>query len=125
VKRVLPILFAAIYLILSIGVAKSTHFCKGKARHTSVFSFEAKKCACSKYNPTNNCCDDERELVQLKDDQTDSQSLVAPIPTYNLISEIFTPTFGVSEHKAFIASDLEVRPPPKVPIYQHIRSLII
>ncbi len=121
----LPLLFAAIYLILSIGVAKSTHFCRGKARHTSVFSFEAKKCACSKYNPTNNCCDDERELVQLKDDQAGSQSLLAPIPAYNLISEIFTQTFGESRVESFIASDLEVRPPPKVPIYQQIRSLII
>lgn len=120
-----PILFAAIYLILSIGVAKSTHFCKGKARHTSVFSFEAKKCACAKYNPTNNCCDDERELVQLKDDQAGSQSLSAPLPNFNLIGELFTQTFWESTYDSFIISDLEVRPPPKVPIYQQIRSLII
>jgi hypothetical protein len=125
VKRLSLISFAAIYLLLSVGVAKSTHFCRGKAKHTSVFSFEAKKCACAKYNPANNCCDDEQELVKLEDDQAGSQSLVSPFPQFSLIGEIFAPLFSTSKFTSVTSSSTEVRPPPKVPIYQQVRSLII
>lgn len=124
VKRALLISLSIVYLALSVGVAKSTHFCMGRAKHTSVFSFETKKCVCAKYNPANACCDDEHELVQIKDDQAGTQLVDTPVPHFNLIADLF-----VSLEEEELANDIstlvnELPDPPKIPIYKKAHSFL-
>ncbi len=120
----LCISFAFVYAMMSIGVVKSTHFCMGRAKHTAVFAFDAKKCVCAKYNPDNNCCDDEHELIQITNDHAGSISLTAPVPNFNFIAEIFAVDLdGVTMGEA-LACERELILPPKIPIYKRAHSLL-
>lgn len=124
VKRLFCIVFVSFYSLLTIGVAKSTHFCMGRAKHTSVFSFETKKCACAKYNVNTNCCDDRHELLHIKDDHAGSQPLSAPLPEFNLLSTLVTEV-PTDDSQKIISPWLEICTPCKVPIYKRVHSLLL
>ncbi|MFM7853095.1 MAG: hypothetical protein ACKO96_14545 [Flammeovirgaceae bacterium] len=122
-KRVFCIVFVFIYSLLSIGVATSTHFCMGRAKHTSVFSFETEKCACAKYNANTNCCDDQHKLLHIKDDQTGSQPLTAPLPEFNLLGTLFK-TVSTDDLQKTTSPRLAILVPCKIPIYEKVHSLL-
>ena len=43
----------------------------GRAKSAETFSFEAKKCACSRFIPENSgCCHDEHEIIKVDDNQS-------------------------------------------------------
>ena len=96
----------------------------GRAKHTAVFTFDAEKCVCAKFNPGNNCCADEHELIQITDDQAGSMSLTAPVPHFSFIAEIFSDTFDGVEINESTASQAELLVPPKIPIYKEVHSLL-
>jgi hypothetical protein len=126
VKKITALSFAGLYLILSIGIAKSTHICMGREQGTSLFSFESKKCACFRLmKSTKSCCEDEHELIKIEVDQSASQILVSSTPIFNLISELF---FDVLPNAVFNTAsqfiELQNLPPPKIPIYQSVCSLV-
>ncbi|MCE2958193.1 MAG: HYC_CC_PP family protein [Bacteroidota bacterium] len=124
VKRAFLISLSIIYLALSVGVAKSTHFCMGRAKHTAVFSFDTKKCVCAKYNPANSCCDDEYELVQIKDDQAGTQLVDAPAPHFNLIADLFGMPAEDEMTNGISTLVDEFPDPPKIPIYKKAHSFL-
>jgi hypothetical protein len=86
-RNYFAIAFIIVYLILTVGVAKSTHYCMGRLNNTTLFSFDSKKCACSLFQdepPT--CCHDEHEIVKLDSDQQ-----------VQLIAQIVSPSFFLIE----------------------------
>ncbi|NOS91042.1 MAG: hypothetical protein HOP30_03910 [Cyclobacteriaceae bacterium] len=93
----------------------------GREHHSSLFSFESEKCACSFYKSTNvkSCCEDETELVKIENDQVHSSSTDMPQTDWSFLSVL---TFELKDlHFSIIASVQVVSydlPPPKIPIYQ-------
>jgi hypothetical protein len=126
VKKLAVISLASLYLLLSVGIAKSTHFCMGREQNSSLFSFESKKCPCFRSaDQTKSCCADEQELVKLENDQSASQLIHLLSPEFNLIGELFSEEQEVVLPQSALLVVAEVNaPPPKVPIYQSICSLV-
>ncbi|MBX2945644.1 MAG: hypothetical protein KF725_07400 [Cyclobacteriaceae bacterium] len=80
-NKLFAIAFTCIYLLLTVGVAKTTHYCMGRAKSAEIFSFEAQKCACSGFTPENSgCCQDEHEIIKVDDNQSFTVSLVLDAP---------------------------------------------
>jgi len=125
VKKLPLISLACVYVLLSVGIAKSTHFCMGREQNSSLFSFEAKKCPCFRSMETaKSCCEDEHEIVKIEDDQSTSQVLHSPTPTFNLIATFFfkeETLLPQSEQHSLAELSLA---PPKIPIYQAVCSLV-
>ena len=82
-NKLFAIAFMCIYLLLSVGVVKSTHYCMGREKSTELFSFQAKKCPCSAFMPENSgCCTDEHEILSVDDYQTLSLVLAQIQPDF-------------------------------------------
>ncbi len=67
VKNLVSILSISLYLLLSIGVLKSTHYCLGQVKDVNYFSTED-KCSDEQEAP-HSCCDYQVEVIQLDEDQ--------------------------------------------------------
>jgi hypothetical protein len=117
---------ACLYLLLSVGIAKSTHFCMGREQNSSLFSFESKKCPCFRStDQIKSCCADEHELVKIENDQSASQVIHLPAPDFNLIGKLFSDKQEVRLSESELKAMVEVNPPPpKIPIYQAVCSLV-
>lgn len=81
------IAFTCVYLILTVGVAKTTHYCMGRLYHSELFSFQSQPCSCSlfKKETDKSCCTDEHELISIDDDQSLGQIASVHAPDYFLI----------------------------------------
>jgi hypothetical protein len=105
---------------MSVGVAKTTHYCMGREKSTKVFSFESKKCPCSAFLPQNNdCCEDEHEILIIDDSQTAVASLEAPAADYFIIEELHFA--DLTQEIAYSSSQLitaDLAPPPKEPLFK-------
>jgi hypothetical protein len=126
-NKLFAIAFMCIYLLLSVGVVKTTHYCMGREKSTELFSFQAKKCPCSLFLAENsNCCKDEHEVLSIDDSQTFSASLAPVTPEFFLIGN----TFSVLEEKVILEQSLtqflaaDFSPPPKEPLYKINCSLV-
>ncbi|MBL7839897.1 MAG: hypothetical protein JNJ75_07150 [Cyclobacteriaceae bacterium] len=119
-NKLFAIAFMCIYLLMSVGVAKTTHYCMGREKSTKVFSFESKKCPCSAFLPQNNgCCEDEHELLIVDDFQTPAPSLAPPVADFFMIEEILKLDTKVEiayTSTRFIQQDFA--PPPKEPLFK-------
>ena len=75
VKRILTILLAFVYLLVSSGVIMELHHCMGKLAGSSVSFFgkqQNDKCDnCGMEDKKNDCCKDEVKLVKIQDSTTD------------------------------------------------------
>jgi hypothetical protein len=126
VRNYFAIAFTLVYLTLTVGVVKTTHYCMGREKNSSLFSFSTRQCPCSLFAKEQmSCCDDEHEVLKIDDDQSGGYVLVSPIPDFNLIGEIFSQNqkdTGIIESFHFQGpADI---PPPKVPRYQSLCSLV-
>lgn len=119
-NKLFAIAFMCIYLLMSVGVAKTTHYCMGREKSTKVFSFESKKCPCSAFLPQNNgCCEDEHELLIVDDFQTTAPSLAPPTADFFVIEEIRQPDIEIEI--AYTSTRLiqqDFAPPPKEPLFK-------
>ncbi|MBX2966199.1 MAG: hypothetical protein KF845_08650 [Cyclobacteriaceae bacterium] len=92
-NKLFAIAFTCIYLLLTVGVVKTTHYCMGRAKSTEIFSFEAKKCLCSQFLPeSNDCCHDEHEVIKVDDNQAFTTFSVSIAPVLVELGEIFNTT---------------------------------
>jgi len=115
-----------VYLTLAVGVAKTTHYCMGREKHSSLFSFTTKQCPCALYAKEKmSCCGDEHEVLKIDDDQSGGQVLHSPVPEFNLIGELFSLNLRtvVLEESCYAVAEINI-PPPKVPRYQSLCSLV-
>lgn len=65
-KKALSISLLILFVIATIGVTVSTHYCGGKLADTSVFSTAS--CDCGDKEMESNCCQNESEFFQIDED---------------------------------------------------------
>ncbi len=95
-KKSLYFFLALNYLLLSVGVAKTTHFCMGREIGMAYFFSEPQTCTCSAmlFEPLEGCCEETTELVSIDDDQVpvqytfDIQSLDVDAGTFSTYYEV-------------------------------------
>src|SRR5688500_15784674 len=89
--RVLLLTIAAIYLLFSVGVMKSTHFCMGREASVTFFSAESKKCACSLFSTEkDSCCDDEHEVLRVENDHQHVTAYTIHLPQLYILEDLYT-----------------------------------
>jgi hypothetical protein len=124
VIKLFAIAFTCVYLHLSVGVVKTTHYCMGRESSSILYSFEAKRCGCSLFLPNsekNSCCHDDSEFIVIDEDQTPTASLSLTSPDYFPIAELYSSdvvlasSFTKNEFDFYLNYNL---PPPKEPLYK-------
>jgi hypothetical protein len=105
---------------MSVGVAKTTHYCMGREKSTNIFSFESEKCPCSLFLAENSpCCDDEHEVLIVDDSQTQTTSLAPVSPEFFELGDVLhakSEQIFVYASTQFISADFS--PPPKEPLFK-------
>lgn len=100
----------------------------GRESSFSLYSFEAKRCACSLFLSNlekKSCCHDESGLIVLDDDQTPTSPLALHQPDYFLIGDLYAlESFSTLEVANPSFEEVVEQPPPlrKQPIYQVLCS---
>jgi hypothetical protein len=127
-RNYFAIAFIVVYLILTVGVAKTTHYCLGRFNNSTLFTFESKKCICSKFmSETSSCCDDETELITLDDYQKFQQTVSVTTPDYFEIqsfSFLIRDTHQLNNSENTSIGFFERPPTPDIPIFKLNCSLI-
>jgi hypothetical protein len=124
VIKLFAIAFTCVYLHLSVGVVKTTHYCMGRESSTTLYTFEAKRCGCSLFLPNsekNSCCHDESELIVIEDDQTPTSTLSLTAPDYFTIGILTYKDFNSGASSLSAEPDFYLDnnlPPPKEPLYK-------
>lgn len=103
-KKILAILIMLVYLPAIAGVGFSTHFCAGKVKSTTVFSFSNHSC-CSDKEEQNGCCSNQLKIVKLEKDQLSSSFR---FPVKQLSQLVFIPS-SVVDLPEFKACSLKAR----------------
>jgi hypothetical protein len=126
-NKLFAIAFMCIYLLLSVGVVKTTHYCMGREKSTELFSFQAKKCPCSLFLTENgDFCKDEHEVLSIQDSHSFSPVFTLAIPEFSSIGEIFRKDdFFIFEQSLTQVVVDQFSPPPKEPLYKINCSLIL
>ncbi|MEP6795712.1 MAG: hypothetical protein ABJB16_15390 [Saprospiraceae bacterium] len=88
-RSVIVILLLFSYMIPSIGVSLTAHYCGGKLASVSIFHHDGLKCPCGKMPMKNDCCKEKTTLIKLNDNQHKAQLLsisffkeIQPTPFY-------------------------------------------
>ena len=68
-KKIILILVLFLYLIPSIGITVSAHYCSGKLSGISFGSQKQKTCGCKVGSVRKSCCEDVVLSMKIKDDQ--------------------------------------------------------
>ena len=68
-----------LYLLSSLPVLASYHYCLGRVKQISFYETAVPDCVCPSPEEVGDCCDDDRELIDFQDDHAGSshQLLVA------------------------------------------------
>jgi hypothetical protein len=114
------------YVFLSVGILKATHFCMGREASVVFFSSEAKKCACSLYaGEKNDCCDEQHEVLRIDDEQKVITTMSLPVPVWKL-ERIFTEQYiAIAETIRSIERPLpDIGFPLSVPLWKSHCSLV-
>lgn len=75
-KRIASILLMLLYLVPSIGVTVSKHYCGGKVTSVSFSPIKmGHKCPCGSKKMKKGCCKDEAAFFKLSDEQQKTQQL--------------------------------------------------
>ncbi|MEP2770623.1 MAG: hypothetical protein ABJH05_00655 [Fulvivirga sp.] len=118
-KNLTSILSISLYLLLSIGVLKSTHYCLGQVKDVNYFSIKD-DCAEEQEQP-HACCDYLVEVIQLDEDQQQVK-VKFNFSELNMIAPVFIPiefTSLTTEIEASANYPLAESPPIyKRPLYQ-------
>ncbi len=117
-NKLFAIAFMCIYLLMSVGVVKTTHYCMGREKSTKIFSYEAKKCECSLFFPKNDCCHDKHEILIIDDSQSQTLTFVPPMPDFFEMGAVYhdqPEQIFVHTSTQYLTPDLS--PPPKEPLF--------
>jgi hypothetical protein len=127
VKKLFAIAFTCVYLTLAVGVVRTTHYCLGRVKSSSLFSFETAKCPCYLFarSVNNKCCADEHEIIKIEDDHSASTvvSVAAEFFEIGLLFESIQLTNNAVVH---VNQQVEESPPPlsDIPLFTKHCSLI-
>lgn len=84
-KRLLSILLMFLYLIPSIGVSGSVHYCGGEIAAVVIIPTDEHPCACGPAEPMDDgCCQDKAFSFKIKDNHksADAKVLIAAISDF-------------------------------------------
>ena len=128
VIKLFAIAFTCVYLHLSVGVVKTTHYCMGRESSTTLFSFQPERCACSLFLSNlekEPCCHDVSQIFVLDDDQTPTLPLTLSGPDLYLITDLYTSGIVLAELNGTVKTAVFINdtpPPPKEPLYKVLCS---
>lgn len=120
-RNYFAIAFTCVYLTLAVGVAKTTHYCMGREKHSTLFSFTTTPCGCSLFmKERSSCCDDQQEIVKISDDHSSGQVLQSPDPQFNFLGVLFSAQLIVDPVSTVVQklAKEDNLPPPRIPIYK-------
>jgi hypothetical protein len=116
-----------VYLTLAVGVVRTTHYCLGRVKSSSLFSFETAKCPCYLFarSASNKCCADEHEIIKIEDDHAAS-AVVSIAPDFFEIGLLFEATQSDVVPVTYIHQAVEESPPPlsDIPLFTKYCSLV-
>lgn len=78
------------YLILSIGINVSVHYCGNEVASVSVLFSNSKKCGCAGKESSKGCCQDKEVTFQIAEDQYKVPEVVSNTES---ITRLFLPSF--------------------------------
>jgi hypothetical protein len=121
--KAMLVAFAATYLLFSVGILKSTHYCMGREASVVLFSADAHGCACSAIFADENdgCCDDEQEVIKIRDDQNSIGNYVIRIPQLYILDDLYTTrliTSTVIDPQDVGQHQTDNLPPPALPLFK-------
>jgi len=128
VKKLFAIAFTCVYLTLAVGVVRTTHYCMGRVKSASLFSFETTKCPCylfARSVSNKKCCADEHDIIKIEDDHAAS-TVVSMVPDFFQIGLLFE-NFELTDNPvAHINQPVEESPPPPsdIPLFTKYCSLV-
>lgn len=119
-QRTAVFFLMAVYLLLSVGIVKATHFCMGREASVTFFTGESKKCGCSLFaEEKEGCCDDTSELIRIDDDQKTISKLSLPMPVWKIERLIEEPVMVFTFRQGLSLERGERDPSPRpVPIWK-------
>lgn len=127
VKKLFAIAFTCVYLTLAVGVVRTTHYCMGRVKSSSLFSFETVKCPCFLYSRTinNKCCADEHEIIKIEDDHA-GVAAISLVPDFFQIGLLFETTEVNNIVAVHVDQAVEESPPPlsDIPLFTKYCSLV-
>jgi hypothetical protein len=122
-SAVIVLTLGAVYLLFSIGIIKSTHFCMGREASVAYFTSESEKCACGVFAFENDgCCDDEHELIKIEDSQKAISTFVFSPAALVVLEELVNLTF-LSHYGPPLFIRTADGPQPPVARFKLFRSL--
>jgi hypothetical protein len=121
--KAILVAFAATYLLFSVGILKSTHYCMGRTASVVFFSADSHGCACSEISGMENdsCCDDEHQVLKIEDDHQNISNYIIRIPQLYILDDLYTTrliTSSVSSRKVSEPQADNDLPPPAVPLFK-------
>jgi hypothetical protein len=92
----------------------------GRAKSASLFSYEAKKCACSLFSKENNsCCHDESKYFILEDDQSAAILRLTLTPEFILlVADLGNSAQTIAQTSTQYVEHIESHRPPLIPLYK-------
>ncbi len=75
--RIVKSIFILLYLLSSLPVLASYHYCLGRVKQISFYETNYADCVCPAPEESRDCCDDERTLLDFQDDHAGSSYVVA------------------------------------------------
>ena len=121
-KRILHILFATVFTILTVGVTLNKHYSNGDLFSIALFG-EAESCC----EVPCDCCDEETEVIQFVADYISSDSNVdsdkKAIELFSAIDFNVLNTDVTVKHSSLIASYTDLPPPKTKPSLSQIQSV--
>jgi hypothetical protein len=99
----------------------------GREASVTFFSADSKKCPCSLFSTEkNSCCDDEHDVLRLKDDQKVFTSYTIRVPQLYILEDLYTEQFIASlvTGTDIVDNSESDSSPPKVPIFKSNCSFV-
>jgi hypothetical protein len=74
--RVVKSILILLYVLSSLPVLASYHYCLGRVKQISFYESIAADCVCPAPEETGDCCDDDQQLLDFQDDHAGSSQQV-------------------------------------------------
>lgn len=125
-KKLFAIAFTCVYLTLAVGVVQTTHYCMGRVKSQTLFTFDPVKCPCYLFatDGKGKCCKDRHEVIKIEDDHSGVVAL-SIAPDFFEIGVVFNQRAQAEEKqdKDAVFAD-SPPPPPPIPLFTKHCSLI-
>ena len=130
-KRILSILLLCLYLISSIGVTVSAHYCEGNLASFAFFETDLNCCCDEGSNgESDDCCRDESKSIQISADQNKAEFNNKEFQTVEIgfLPSVSTWSINKSILKKISALPLFIPDPPEnrqlIPAYKRNHSFL-